>query len=643
MRGRQRIERYELKTEDLESRIAEIFASVAEADVRQRLEDTVQNVAAGTIVQARVIGTHPEGIVVDFGGKSEGLIPTDEFPDPPEVGGTYEVLYEGQDEETNTAIVSKRRADRMRAWDRIVGTYKEGDIVQGEVQRKIKGGLLVDVDGVSVFLPASQVNVRRTQDVGEYIGREVEAEIIKIEPDRMNIVVSRRKLLERQRAEAKEKLLAEIEEGQMREGIVKNIADFGVFVDIGGIDGLLHVTDMSWGRVGHPSEIVQEGQKIEVQVLRIDRERERIALGLKQKSKSPWEEIETSYPPASRHAGTVVNLMPYGAFVKLEDGVEGLVHVSEMSWTRRVNHPSEILKPGDTVDVVVLEINKEKQEISLGIKQTEQNPWLTVQDRYPPGTILEGKVRNLASYGAFVEIEEGIDGLLHVSDMSWTKKVTHPSEIVKKGDTLRCVVLSVDPEKKRIALGMKQLVPDPWQDDIPANFHVGDLVTGTVSKIASFGAFVRLNDELEGLLHISEISDRKIATPEEVVKAGYKVEVRVIKLDRDERKIGLSLVHADFEENEEIDRREHEKAERKRAKAAQKAAAKAKADEEEAGAASEDEPGAEGTAAAEVDAPSEEPAESADEPEGAPAEPADGPEKAPAEPPADETPPPSAS
>jgi small subunit ribosomal protein S1 len=338
----------------------------------------------------------------------------------------------------------------------------------------------------------------------------------------------------------------------VRKGTVKNIADFGVFVDLGGIDGLLHITDMSWGRINHPSEMVKLDQEIEVVVLRVDQDRERIALGLKQKTQSPWDGIESRYPVGSKHQGEVVNIMSYGAFVKLEDGVEGLVHISEMSWTKRINHPSEMVKVGDKVGVVVLEYNHQKQEISLGMKQAEMNPWDMVEDHYPLGTIIEGTVRNLTSYGAFVEIEEGIDGLLHVSDMSWTKKVTHPSEMVKKGDRIQCVVLSVDKEKKRIALGRKQLQPDPWMETIPQNYHVGDLLSGYVTKITNFGAFVKLEEDLEGLLHISELSDGKVTNVEDILKPGQKVEVRVIRVDIDERKIGLSFVHADFEENEKL-------------------------------------------------------------------------------------------
>jgi small subunit ribosomal protein S1 len=489
---------------------------------------------------------------MDIGGKSEGQIPLSEFGETlPKAGETYDVFYEGLDD-NDTATLSKRRADRLRAWERVSTKYHEGDEIQGVVQRKIKGGLLVDVEGVNVFLPASQVNLRRTHDISDFLNEPIRARIIKIDPERMNIVISRRKLLEEERQRQKDFLLKDIQEGQTRKGTVKNIADFGVFVDLGGIDGLLHITDMSWGRINHPSEMVKMDQEIEVVVLRVDQDRERIALGLKQKSASPWEGIESRYPVASKHVGEVVNIMSYGAFVKLEDGVEGLVHISEMSWTKRINHPSELVKVGDKVNVVVLEYNHQKQEISLGMKQAETNPWDLVEDHYPLGTVIEGTVRNLTSYGAFVEIEEGIDGLLHVSDMSWTKKVTHPSEMVKKGDRLQCVVLSVDKEKKRIALGRKQLSPDPWLETIPQNYHVGDLLSGYVTKITNFGAFVKLEEDLEGLLHVSELSDGKVGNIEDILKPGQKIEVRVIRVDTEDRKIGLSFVHADFEENDRL-------------------------------------------------------------------------------------------
>jgi small subunit ribosomal protein S1 len=547
----QRVKKYELDLAELDRRVEAALGGIDTAVLTEKLAAAIAPVTPGSIVKARVDSVDQRSgmVVLDIGGKSEGSIPISEFGDKlPVAGDSYEVFYDGLGED-DTATLSKRRADRLRAWERMATKYKEGDEVHGICQRKIKGGLLVDVEGVNVFLPASQVNLRRTHDIGDFIGEPVRARIIKIDPERMNVVVSRRKLLEEERQRLKEELLKDIQDGQVRKGVIKNIADFGVFVDLGGIDGLLHITDMSWGRVRHPSEMVQIGMEIEVKVLRVDLERERIALGLKQKQASPWEGIEARYPVNSRHVGEVVNIMSYGAFVKLEDGVEGLVHISEMSWTKRVNHPSELVKQGDKVEVVVLEIDLEKQEISLGMKQAETNPWELVESHYPPGTIIEGTVRNLTTYGAFVEIEEGIDGLLHVSDMSWTKKVTHPSEVVKKGDRLRCVVLSVDTGKKRIALGLKQLANDPWVDTIPNNYHVGDLLSGHVTKITNFGAFVKLEEDLEGLLHISELSDHKIQSPEEIVRPGMKIEVRVIRVDTEERKIGLSFVHADFDEN----------------------------------------------------------------------------------------------
>ncbi|MEM7305731.1 MAG: 30S ribosomal protein S1 [Planctomycetota bacterium] len=547
-----RVKQYELDPEELDRRISDALTGFDDPGFEQQLQESVTDTEVGTIVAAKVDSVDEETgfVILDIGGKSEGSIPLSEFGETlPQTGESYDVYYDGLNDD-DTANLSKRRADRLRAWETLYESHNEGDEVQGVVQRKIKGGLLVDVEGVNVFLPASQVNLRRTHDISDFIGEPIRARIIKIDPERMNVVISRRKLLEEERQRMKEELLGEIEEGQIRMGTVKNIADFGVFVDLGGIDGLLHITDMSWGRVRHPSEMVEMGQELEVKVLRVDHERERIALGLKQKQASPWDGIEGRYPVNSRHVGEVVNIMSYGAFVKLEDGIEGLVHISEMSWTKRVNHPSELVNIGDKVEVIVLEIDLEKQEISLGMKQAETNPWELVEENYPIGTIIEGTVRNLTSYGAFVEIEEGIDGLLHISDMSWTKKVAHPSEVVRKGDQLRCVVLSVDTQKKRIALGLKQLSPDPWLETIPSNYHVGDLLSGYVTKTTNFGVFVKLEEDLEGLLHISELADHKIESPEEVVQPGMKVEVRVIRVDIDERKIGLSFVHADFEENE---------------------------------------------------------------------------------------------
>jgi small subunit ribosomal protein S1 len=548
------LKQFDIDPDLLDQRIASALGGISDAQFTDRLSESIKDIRPGTIVKARVdsVDERTGTVVMDIGGKSEGQIPLSEFGETlPKAGESYDVFYEGLDDHDNAGL-SKRRADRLRSWERVSTKYKEGDEIQGIVQRKIKGGLLVDVEGVNVFLPASQVNLRRTHDISDFLNEPIRARIIKIDPERMNIVISRRKLLEEERQRQKDFLLKDIQDGQVRKGTVKNIADFGVFVDLGGIDGLLHITDMSWGRINHPSEMVKMDQEIEVVVLRVDQDRERIALGLKQKSASPWDGIESRYPVGTKHTGEVVNIMSYGAFVKLEDGVEGLVHISEMSWTKRINHPSELVKVGDKVNVVVLEYNHQKQEISLGMKQAETNPWDMVEDHYPLGTVIEGTVRNLTSYGAFVEIEEGIDGLLHVSDMSWTKKVTHPSEMVKKGDRLQCVVLSVDKEKKRIALGKKQLSPDPWLETIPQNYHVGDLLSGYVTKITNFGAFVKLEEDLEGLLHISELSDGKVGNIEDILKPGQKIEVRVIRVDTEDRKIGLSFVHADFEENEKL-------------------------------------------------------------------------------------------
>ncbi len=423
----------------------------------------------------------------------------------------------------------------------------EGSVVEGQVIRKIKGGLLVNLDGggdaadgVNVFLPASQVDIRRPPDIGEYIGKTIRCVILKIDDSRKNIVVSRRKLIEDERAELKRQLMAEIAEGQIRKGVVKNIADFGAFVDLGGIDGLLHITDMSWGRISHPTEMVSIDDEIEVMILNVDREKEKIALGLKQKEPSPWDDIETKYPVGSRVTGEVVNIMTYGAFVKLEDGIEGLVHISEMSWTRRLQHPSEMVNVGDQVEVVVLGINTDKQEISLGMKQTQPNPWDDVAVKYPVGAKVKGTVRNLTNYGAFIELEEGVDGLLHVSDMSWTRKISHASEMLNKGDEVECTVISVDENRKRIALGLKQLDEDPWETTIPQKYHPGAIVKGQVTKITNFGVFVQLEDELEGLLHISELASHKVDDPEQEVQVGQEVEVRVLRVDTVDRKIGLS-------------------------------------------------------------------------------------------------------
>jgi small subunit ribosomal protein S1 len=506
-------------------------------------------ISVNEIVQGRILRVEGEFVLVDVGYKSEGIIPLTEWEEhepPPTPGQPIKVLIEdvedafGLIDDTRGMItLSKRKAEKIEAWKKVMEAVHEGDVVTGVVSRKIKGGLLVDI-GVNVFLPASQVDIRRPADIGDYIGRTIQCIVLKIDEARRNIVVSRRALIEAERAEKKAELLSQLEIGQRRKGIVKNIADFGAFVDLGGIDGLLHITDMSWGRINHPSEMLSIDQEIEVQILHIDREKEKIALGLKQKTASPWENVEQKYPVGSRIRGTVVNVMTYGAFVKLEEGIEGLVHISEMSWTKRISHPSELVQVDDEIEVVVLGINKEKQEISLGMKQTQENPWDRVADRYPPGTTVKGTVRNLTNYGAFIEIEEGIDGLLHVSDISWTRKISHPNEVLEKGQEVQCRVLSVDQARRRIALGLKQMNEDPWARDIPSKYEPGQIVTGTVTKITNFGVFVGLEHGLEGLLHISELADHKVENPEDVVKVGDQIEVKILRVDPEERKIGLS-------------------------------------------------------------------------------------------------------
>ncbi|MFM8577476.1 MAG: 30S ribosomal protein S1 [Planctomycetaceae bacterium] len=504
--------------------------------------------AVNAVLEGKILRVDDEFVLVDVGYKSEGSIPRNEWDEgepPPKVGDTVKVLLEefedgSLEEQRGLITLSKRKARRIEDWLRVMESVKEDDVVTGYVTRKIKGGLLVDISGVNVFLPASQVDIRRPADIGDYCGRAIQCLVLKIDEARRNIVVSRRALIEQERMERKKQLMETLEVGQVRRGIVKNIADFGAFVDLGGIDGLLHITDMSWGRIGHPSEMVQIDQEVEVQVLHIDREREKIALGMKHRRASAWAKVADQYPVGTVCMGSVVNVMSYGAFVKLEDGVEGLVHISEMSWTKRVSHPSDLVKPGDEVEVVVLAINKDKQEISLGMKQTQQNPWEKVAAAYQPGATVKGVVRNLTNYGAFIEIDDGIDGLLHVTDMSWTRKVTHPSEVVEKGQEVECKVISVDQQRRRIALGLKQMAEDPWDGDIPERYKPGDVVKGKITKITNFGVFVGLEDGLEGLLHISELSEDKVENAEELVNVGDELEVKILRVDTEDRKIGLS-------------------------------------------------------------------------------------------------------
>lgn len=508
--------------------------------------------APGTIVKGKVTGKRGNEVLVDIGCKSAGSINANEFEDVEavNVGDTFDVLLIDLEGDNGMVVVSKRQADEKIRWEAILAKYKEGDTVSGVIKSKVRGGMIVAVDGVEAFLPGSQVDVNPSRDLDIYVtDTPQDFKIIKISDERRNIIVSRRELLEAQMAEKKHALLAKLEKGQIVHGKVKNITDFGAFVDLDGMDGLLHITDMSWGRIKHPSELLKVGQELDVMILDVDLERERVSLGLKQAQSNPWDNIEARYPVGSRLRGKVVNLAPYGAFVELEPGIEGLVHVSEFSWTKRIARASDVLNIGDEVDVVVLNIDSTNQKIALGIRQTEANPWDTVQDRYPVGSRISGKVRNFTTYGAFVEMEEGIDGMIHVSDMSWTRKINHPSEVLQKGQTVEAIVLEIDAANQRISLGLKQAQTDPWAS-IASTYHIGQIVKGKVSKIASFGAFVELEDGVDGLVHISQISDQRIEKVKDALKVGQEVEARIIKIDREERRIGLSIKAVNMDEGE---------------------------------------------------------------------------------------------
>ncbi|AQT67677.1 30S ribosomal protein S1 [Anaerohalosphaera lusitana] len=530
-----------MTNEELEQEINGLFTEECSSLLEKELDQKVEDLIPGTILTGKIVSQIGSDVIVELGLKSEGLVEASEFDDPEDIveGKEIEVLLEEMDAD-GSMLLSKRKADRIRGWEHIINTKEEGDVVTGRVTRRIKGGLLVDI-GVPVFLPASQVDIRKPGDISRFIGEDIECKILKIDTDNRNIVVSRRRLIEEEREVRKQKILEEIEEGQVRKGIVKNIADFGVFVDLGGVDGLLHISDLSWGRVSHPSEVVEFDQEIEVMVIGVDKENEKISLGLKQKQESPWKTVEDRYPVGARVKGTVVNIMNYGAFVRLEEGIEGLVHISEMSWTKRISHPGDVVTLGEEIEVVVLDVNKDKQEISLGIKQLEANPWTVAAQKYPAGTIVDAKVTGLTNYGAFVEIEPGIDGLIHISDLSWTKKYNHPNEALDKGQDIKCVVLDVDEEKHRVSLGIKQLTEDPWKHAIPSNYMPGQIVKGHVTKLTNFGVFVELEEDLEGLLHISELADEKIDKPQDVVNVGDELEVKILRVDTDSRKIGLSL------------------------------------------------------------------------------------------------------
>jgi small subunit ribosomal protein S1 len=509
-------------------------------------QSSKQVVAQGEIVKGTVIEVRAKEVLVDIGYKSEGIIPLNEFLEPGTivVGQQIDVLIEKLENKEGTVVLSHEKAEFKKNWDRILTICNEGGRVMGKVTAMVKGGLIVNV-GVEAFLPSSQLDVITPKNLSTFVGNTYEFKVVKINQERQNIVLSRRELIEAERGDKRAKLFAEMVPGDIRKGIVKNITDFGAFIDLNGLDGLLHITDMSWGRLGHPSEILKVGQELDVVILDVNKEKERVSLGLKQKLANPWDQIETKFPIGTKVKGKVVSLVPYGAFVQLEPGVEGLIHVTELSWTKRVAKPSDVLKQDQEVEAIVLGINREEQKISLGVRQLESNPWDGAAAKYTVGTKVKGQVRNLTSYGAFVELEEGIDGMVHVSDMSWTRKINHPSEVMKKGDVVEATVLEVDRANQRIALGMKQLETDPWAN-IETLYKVGDLVQGKVTKLASFGAFVGLQHEIDGLVHISQISEERVEKIKNVLKPGQDVSARVVKIDRNERRIGLSIKAASY-------------------------------------------------------------------------------------------------
>lgn len=519
-------------------------------ELEQLYEESLKHIQEGEIVRGRVVHIGRDAVLVDVGYKSEGMIDLDEFPDQGRhlrVGEEVDVLLEEKEDSEGQVILSKEKANRIKIWDDISKKYDNNDVVDGVVVARIKGGLTVDI-GLKAFLPGSQIDLRPVRNLDKLIGERLQMRIIKLNKRRGNIVLSRRVLLEEERQRAKEKTLASLAEGQIIEGVVKNITEYGAFIDLGGIDGLLHITDMSWGRVSHPSELFAIGDKVKVMVLKFDQEHERVSLGLKQMTPDPWMNVAEKYPETSRVSGKVVSITDYGAFVELEEGIEGLVHVSQMSWARRTRHPSKIVNIGDTIEAVVLSVDKDKKRISLGMKQIEPNPWTTVDERYPVGSEVEGKVRNLTDFGAFIALEEGIDGLIHISDMSWTQRVKHPSEILKKGQKVRAVVLNVDKDNERLSLGLKQMELDPWTQ-VQTKYHVGQDMLVKVVKVTNFGAFAELEDGVEGLIHLSELSREKITDPEEVVSVGQELDAKIIKIDVETRKIGLS-VRAFMEDNE---------------------------------------------------------------------------------------------
>jgi small subunit ribosomal protein S1 len=504
----------------------------------------------GGIVKGHVLEIRPREVLVDIGYKSEGVIPASEFEDMEDlqVGDEVEVLLERLEDDHGMVKLSKEKAAHKQNWDKIVKVFQGDGLIKGKVKAVVKGGLTVNI-GVEAFLPASQIDIVPPKDLQQFVGNTYDFKIVKVNDDRKNVVLSRRELIEQERAEKRQKFLDGVKIGSTVHGTVKNLTDFGAFIDLDGMDGLLHITDMTWGRLGHPSELLKVGQELEVQVLDINKEKERVSLGLKQTQKNPWDKIEERFPIGTTVKGKITNLVPYGAFVELEEGVEGLIHVSELSWTKRITRPSDVLNVGQEVEAIVLGVNKEEQKISLGVRQLETNPWDEIEHRYMIGKTVKGKVRNMTAYGAFVELEEGIDGMVHVSDLSWTRKINHPSEVLKKGDDVEAVVIDIDKQNQRISLGIKQLEDDPWKA-IDQRYKIGDLVKGKVTKLASFGAFVQLADDIDGLVHISQLSEDRVDKVKDILKIGQDVEARVIKVDRAERRIGLSVKAANYSDEE---------------------------------------------------------------------------------------------
>ncbi len=524
------------------------------AEFLKEQESTVQQpqFTPGEIIEGTVTSVKGDDVLVNIGYKSEGSVSLSEFADPAEVkpGLTFKVLLrELENDKTHMVVLSKKAADDQIRWEKVLAQYSEGCEVHGTIRSVVRGGLLVDIDGVEAFLPGSQVDVTPVRDLAPFIGQDFDFKVIKISNERKNIIVSRRELIYGSLAEKKAELLASLQKGEIRKGRVKNITDFGAFIDLDGIDGLLHITDMSWGRIKHPSEMLKVGQELDVMVLDVDQEKERISLGLKQTTENPWTTISTQFPVDSRVKGKVVKLAAYGAFVEIAPGIEGLVHISEFSWTKRVARPQDMLQEGDEIMVQVLSVDSENQKIALGIRQTQENPWDSVQDRYPVGSRVKGKVRNWTNYGAFVELEEGIDGMIHVTDISWTRRPSHPSECLQKGQEVEAVVLEVNPKDQRISLSLKDAQTNPW-DNIASKYAIGSIVKGKVSKTASFGAFISLEEGVDGLVHISQISDQRIEKVKDALQIGQEVEARVVKVDRENRRLGLSIKAVNMTEEE---------------------------------------------------------------------------------------------